>query len=99
MGIYALLDGRFKKLQSIQDQGMLAKMEILQKNKGMEADASILQGFVNWFVAPKLRKLVKWNVDKHKFLMIFGLEEDHVPASIFYYTMVVITKVNHNPNN
>lgn len=43
--VYRLFDGRFKKkkVQSIQDHCMLAKLEILKKTRDMEVDESILR--------------------------------------------------------
>lgn len=59
-------DGRYKKVQSIQDQCMLAKKEILEKNRGMEIAEILLQDLADKWVTPTPRMLVKQ--DRRKLL-------------------------------
>lgn len=53
-----MFHGRYKIVQCIKNQCMLAKMQISEKID-MEIDKSILQNLVTKWVAPELRKLVK----------------------------------------
>lgn len=71
MEIYRAFD-RFFKVWSIQDQCMKAKMQILKRTRDMVVDELLLQVLANNCTKPKLRELLKREVDRYKSLMISG---------------------------
>lgn len=71
---------KVKKMQNIYDQCMKAKMELLERTRDMGVDELLLHGFSDKWTATRLRELLKRDVNKCKLLVIFVLEEDHIPA-------------------
>lgn len=58
---------------------MLAKMEILEKTRGIEVKGIIQKDLANKWCAPKVRTEIKREIEISK-LLIFGQEEDHISA-------------------
>lgn len=42
-----------------------------RKNRGMDVNESVLQGLADTWVAPKLKELVRQEVDRCKLVMLF----------------------------